>query len=123
MRGCGGRHRLPDEIGGTFGAVGRDDHPSPRDRVISQFGQLRGFLQSDEKRLTTLDYNVAEVHYSDEYSASSSVLDCIRERFQNQLHVFSSGAVTHRADAQHLSCQRAEAARNLHAVLLQQKRA
>src|ERR1019366_4435956 len=59
--GSGRRRRLPDKIAGTFGAIRGDDDPSPRDGVLTEFRQVRRFLQSDEQRSATLDYIVAEM--------------------------------------------------------------
>src|ERR1022692_2071340 len=33
--GGGRRHRLPDKVVGAFGAIGRDDYPSPHDGVLT----------------------------------------------------------------------------------------
>src|SRR4029077_5450209 len=58
--GCGGRHRMPDKIAGAFGAIGGYNDPSPCDGVLTQFGQVEGFLRSSEQRSAILDYIVVE---------------------------------------------------------------
>src|ERR1019366_1219464 len=49
------------------------------------------------------------------------VAEGVGERLQDELHVFGGGPVAHGADAEDLAGQGAEAAGDLHAVLLQEK--
>src|ERR1035441_5058304 len=58
--GAGRRRRQADKIAGTFGAIRGDDDPSPRDGGLTEFSEVRRFLQSGEQRWESLDYSVGE---------------------------------------------------------------
>ena len=48
----GWRYGLADKIAGPFGTIGSNNYPAPRNRVLTQFGQERGILQSDQEAIS-----------------------------------------------------------------------